>query len=94
MSVSVPYIFLEWLLVGLQCVIVAFLGHKDLLFKQVLPGLIDGAPGVISQALLSAPVWGNEQINGFVCNRLMQNPAQFDDSIKQNGQVLFHQYTK
>ena len=41
----------------------------------MLPGLIDGAPVVISQALLSAPVWGNEQINGFVCNRLMQNPA-------------------
>ena len=53
--------------------IVAFPGHKDLLFKQVLLGLIDGAPDVISQALLSAPVWGNEQINGFVCNRLMKN---------------------
>ena len=63
-------------------------------FKQVLPGLIDGAPHVISHALLTAPVWGNERINGFVCNRLMQNPAKFDDSIKQNGHVLFHHYTK
>ena len=52
--------------------------------------MIDGAPDVISQALLSAPVLGKEQINGFVCNRLMQNPAKFDDSIKQNGHVLFH----
>ena len=93
-DVSVPYIFLNVLLVGLQCVIVAFPGHKNLLFEQVLPDLIDGAPDVISQALLSAPVLGNEQVNGFVCSRLMQNPAKFDDSIKQNGHVLFHQYTK
>ena len=71
-----------------------FLVIKNLLFEQVLPDLIDGAPDVISQALLSAPVWGNEQVNGFVCSRLMQNPAKFDDSIKQNGHVLFHQYTK
>ena len=41
----------------------------------------DGAPDVISQALLYALVWGNEQINGFVCNRLMQNPAKFYDFI-------------
>ena len=81
------------LLVGLQFVIVAFPGHRYLLFKQVLPGLIDVAPDVISQAFLSAPVWGNEQINGFVCNRLMQNPTKFDDTIKQNSHVLFHQYT-
>ena len=67
------------LLVGLQFVIVAFAGHRYLLFNQVLPGLIDFAPDVISQAFRSAPVWGNEQINGFVCNRLMQNPAKFDD---------------
>ena len=37
------------LLVGLQFVIVAFPGHRYLLFKQVLPGLIDVAPDVISQ---------------------------------------------
>ena len=33
MAVSVPYIFLKVLLVGLQCVIMAFPGHKDLLFQ-------------------------------------------------------------
>ena len=72
--------------------IVAFPGHKKLaFFKQVLPGLIDGAPAVISQALLSALCGGNEQINGFVCIRLIQNPAKCDDSIKQNGHVLFYQ---
>ena len=32
-AVSVPYIFLKVLLVRMQCVIVAFLGHKDLLFQ-------------------------------------------------------------
>ena len=93
MAVSVPYIFLKVLLVCLQYVVVAFPGHKDLLF-QAGATRIDGAPDVISQALLSAPVWGNEQVNGFVYNSLMQNPAKFDDSIKQNGHVLFHQYTK
>ena len=79
-------------MVGLQCVIVEFPGHKDF-FKQVLPGLIDGALDVVSQALISYPVWGSEQIYGFVCNRLMQKPAEFDNSIKQNGHVLFHQFT-
>ena len=54
----------------------------------MLPGLIDGAPDVISQALLNAPIWENEHINGFVKNRLMQNPAKFDYSIKQNDHVL------
>ena len=52
------------------------------------------APGVLSQALLSPHVWGKEQINDFVCNRLMQKPGQFHDSIKQKGPVLFLQYTK
>ena len=89
MAVSVPYIFPKVLLVGLQCVIVAFPGHKDLLIQTGATRL-----DVISQTLLSAPVLGNEQINGFVCNRLMQNPAMFDDSTKQNGNMLFHQYTK
>ena len=55
---------------------------------------MDGASRVISQALLSPPVWGNLQINGFVWNRLMQNPAKFDDFIKQNRHMLFHQYKK
>ena len=45
-----------------------FLVVKTCFFKQVLPCLIDGAPDVISQALLGAPVWRKEQINGFVCN--------------------------
>ena len=50
--------------VGLQCVIVAFPGHGHF-FKQVIPGLIGGTHDVIPQALLSAPVWGKEQINTF-----------------------------
>ena len=51
-------------------------------------------PDDILQALLSAPVWGKEEINDLVSNRLMQIPTKFDDSIKQNGPVLFLQYTK
>ena len=93
MAVSFPYIFLSVLLVGLQCLIVHFLVIKTCVFKQMLAYLIDGVPDVISQALLSAPVWGNEQVNGFVCNRLVQNPAKFHDFIKQNCHVLFHQCT-
>ena len=58
-------------------------------FKQVRPELInmttmDVAPDDIATALLSARVRGKEQINDFVCNRLMQTPAKFHDSIKQN----------
>ena len=49
MVVSVPYICLKVLLVGLQCVNVAFPGHniKTCFFNLVLPGLIDGAPDAI-----------------------------------------------
>ena len=64
MAVSVTYLFLKVLWVGLQCVIVALV-ILTYFFKQVLSGLIDGAPDVISQSLLSAPVWGKEQINKF-----------------------------
>ena len=85
--------FQKVLWVGQQCVIVEFPCHTHF-FKQVLPGLIDGAPDVISQALLSAPVWGKEQISDFVCNRLMQILTKVRDSIKQKSPVLFLQYTK
>ena len=57
MAVSVTYLFLNVLWVVLQCVIVAFSGHTHF-FNQVISGLIGGAPDIISQALLSAPVWG------------------------------------
>ena len=58
-------------------------------FMQVRPDLInlttmDVAPDYIATALLSALVWGTEQISDFVCNRLMQTPAKFHDSINQN----------
>ena len=45
---------------------------------------MDVARDDIATALLSARVRGKEQINDFVCNRLMQTPAKFHDSIKQN----------
>ena len=55
-------------------------------FKQVLPELttMDVAPDEISTSLLTAPARGNEQIDDFVCNRLMQHPAKFHDPVKQN----------
>ena len=58
-------------------------------FKQVRPDLINlttmnVAPDYIATALLSALVRRKEQINDFVCNRLMQTPATFHNSINQN----------
>ena len=58
-------------------------------FKKVLPELInlttmDVAPDEIATVLLTAPARGKEQIEDFVCNRLMQHPAKFHDPVKQN----------
>ena len=63
-------------------------------FKQVRPDLINlttmgVAPGDITTALLSALVWGKVHINDFVCNRLMQTPPKFHDSIKKQAQYSF-----
>ena len=69
-------------------------------FKQVRPDLINltmmgVAPDDIATALLSALVTGKEHINDFVCNRLMQTPAKFHDSIKKKtGPILFLQFMK
>ena len=57
-------------------------------FKQVRLEMInlttmDVADDDIATALLIC-VRGKEQINDFVCNRLMQTPAKFHDSNKQN----------
>ena len=59
------------------------LNHFDA-FKQVRPDLInlttmDVAPNYIATTLLCALVRGKEQINDFVCNKLMQTPAKFHD---------------
>ena len=69
------------------------LNHFDA-FKQVCPELInlttmDVASDDIVTALLSALVQGKEHINGFVYNRLMQKPAKFHNSIKQNSSCAF-----
>ena len=93
MAVSLPYIFPKVLLVGLQCVSVAFPGHKDLLFQAGATRLIRRCSLCNITSITKCSFVGKPTNKWFCMQQTDEKPAKFDDSIKQNGKVLLHQYT-